>query len=242
MNQPKNEVARTSIDNYSDITTNNNANNTNNIGEANSDDNNGSSNDQTIDYGFKISDMQKNIFEGSLANILLLNNNNQVPAYGAKVRKDSVYNVYLEDLEIHYLSFIVDLDELKQSYQFVYRYADKYPNPNVPPNYATMVFCPRTDKLIYGDFDCKDEYNNYGEDAVIASLLKNKKFSNLFLNVHGAEDFKTPLEKLVIRPMFSSDNKERDSKNIINDWLANVGLNIDNYQCEFMTQSSHSHH
>ena len=212
----KAETAKINIDNYSTISKND--------GNYSVD----------VGNGAELNDSQKSAVEGVLYNIAALNNLGNIPNYRAKIRDGSVYNAYIKDLDIYLLNFIVDLEELGQSYRIVYRWTDHYPNKNAPADEPVVAFCLRSEELIYGNFDCKDDYNEYGEDFIVYSLLKNKNFDgNFFISLFGDVSNGGTLEKIYISPIVNNEETRAEAENTLREWLANLGFDLDNFNYEF---------
>ena len=124
----------------------------------------------------KLTDEQKTMINSVLYDGVAKNNFDSVPSKDAVVRKGSLYNVYIDDLKVHMLNMSVDIEDLKQSYRVVYRWADEYPNRSIPTNIPVSAFCLYEDEMIYENFGCKDDYNGHGADMVVYGLLRYKLF------------------------------------------------------------------
>ena len=184
-----------------------------------------------VNLNVNLDDAQKSVVEGELAKIVSLNNtDSSTLSYGAEIREGSVHDVFIDDLAIHFLNFIIDVKELGQSYQVIYRWADRYPNPNVPTNNSAMIFCPRQDKQIDQNFNCRDDYNGNGESIVAYQVLRNQLFGSFLTGIEGNDT--DGIKKIYISPMDSEEATKDNAIKTLRDWLANLGFNLDDYQYE----------
>lgn len=193
------------------------------------------SDDINVETNYKLDDTKKSVIGGLIYQIALLNNVDNISNNKATIRADSVHYKYIEDLKIYFLNFIVDLEDLGQSYRIVYRWADEYPNENVPTNEPAMAFCVHEDELIYGDFNCKDDYNGHGEDLVVYLLLKNKKFSDFYINLTGDVLKGGTLENIYISPIINNEASRNEAENVLRKWLADLGIDLNNFNYEIST-------
>lgn len=118
----------------------------------------------------------------AIYNILKLNGIEHPPESGATIRNDS-FNSELQDNGIHYSTFMIDIEEVQQSY-----YAQvSWSNDDATDlgGYPTLLTCPTKEQLIYPAFECKDllnqnPYNNlYSQNP----LLNDLPVRNLLYNI-----------------------------------------------------------
>lgn len=208
----KNEVAQIGVQGYSEHPEQNNEN----------------EKIKVVNMDSSLDGSKKTAINGVLYKIASLNNDVGISNRDGKIREGSAYSVYIEDLDLHFLNFIVDIEDLAQSYRIVYRWADKYPNKNVPTDDPVMAFCLDKDELIYGDFDCKDNYGGRGKDLVVYGVLRYKLFNNytvgLLSDVLGGEALKFRINT----SSDSSDAKE-DATNAVSSYLASLGFDINDF-------------
>ena len=79
-----------------------------------------------------------------------------VPEKGAKIRTGSVTNNFIKEQNMHYGSFIVDIDEVKQTYRIDFEWSDDEKNPYYS-GYRTLVKCPKEEEMKYKTTFCKDD-------------------------------------------------------------------------------------
>lgn len=187
------------------------------------------SDDINVETDFKLDDTKKSVIGGLIYQIALLNNVDNISNNKAAIRADSVHYEYIEDLKIYFLNFIVDLEDLGQSYRIVYRWADEYPNENVPTNEPAMAFCLHKDELIYENFNCKDSYNNYGESLVVYDLLRYKDFSNFTVGLSG-DIYKGEALNIHINTISNEESFVSSAISEVSEYLSSLGFNLNDFE------------
>lgn len=185
--------------------------------------------------GFELDDTKKSVLEGALYDVASMNNTSEIPANGARIRENSVSYAYIEDLDVYLLNFLVDIDELKQSYRLVYRWTNRYPNSSVPSNGPAMAFCPYREELIYDDFECKDLYNNRGNDRVVYDLLKNKSFNDFGIEFVGnvLEGDPLNMEIYIVGLGPADDSARARTIDTLGSWLNKIGFSLEKFTYYF---------
>ena len=114
--------------------------------------------DNYADYVKNLSDKTRTEIESTLYWTISDNLHGQnPPTSGAVIRKNS----YKQDFtnvarQIYLTSFIVDLENIKQSYRVNSYYSPLPPEITGLVDYTTLVLCLDTADLVYGEFDCTD--------------------------------------------------------------------------------------
>lgn len=176
----------------------------------------------------ELNDTRKSVVEGILYEIISMNTPDSVKNYGAKIREESVTNIYLDEFDANFLNFIVDVEELGQSYNIVYRWSDKYPNKIVPSDNPAMAFCPREEDLIYGDFDCRDKYGNRADQQIVYEMLQEKDFDGFAVYVDG--DVYHDGELMIDIRTPSNDNEVvEEAINSVSNYLSSLGFELQDY-------------
>lgn len=205
------EVAKLKIENYSAIPE----------GRVIGSKNNG------VSVNFELNETKKSMIESTLYDEVLLNNNGGI-YNSVKIREGSAYYVYISELDVYLLNFLIDIDELKQSYRLIYRWADRYPNENIAQNVSVLSYCPDEDELINGDFKCKDAYNGRGNDIVVHDILLNKTFSNFAVGVSGDVYNGEPLSISI--NTYSDDETTKESAiEEVSSYLSSVGFDLNDF-------------
>ena len=88
---------------------------------------------------------------------------------GVVVRDGTVINKEINDLGLRYVSFIVDIPKIKQSYRVYYDDYDEIDENDISGRAPeVLVACLNgSDEMIYEDFDCKDDYNDLARYYVV---------------------------------------------------------------------------
>lgn len=94
----------------------------------------------------------------TLHNIVVNNTGSEVkiPKSGAKIRENSITNNYNEQTNIHSYSFMVDIEELQQSYHAQIQWSDD-PEVNLG-GYPILFTCPTKEQIVYDNFACTDMF------------------------------------------------------------------------------------
>ena len=118
-----------------------------------------------------------------LYNMISSNNKDlsSLPNSNAVIRENSLTENYDEKSTLHHGDFIVDIAELKQSYQVQYSWYDKK-QQNTTDSYEVLVTCLPEDKLIYEPFNCKDivSEENQGVVAYFPYYVADEKKNTLY--------------------------------------------------------------
>lgn len=175
---------------------------------------------------FPLDPTKKSVIEGQLNSIVILNNPGIATGSGATIRSGSVISTYIKDIDVHYLSMIVDLKNLNQSYRLVYRESDTIPNQAVPSNNPAMFFCVQEN---FGESKCKDDYPDNIEDQIIYEMVRNKTYSNFTVGLAG--DVYNG-EKLSFRLNTLSDDSLVISaaEDELSDYLSSLGFSFEKYE------------
>ena len=204
----KTSVPRINISNYSDIS------DTKVLGQDNGE----------VNKSFFSNDEKKSVIESAVYDIVLSNTNgNNIEKNSAKIRTDSIHNVYIADLHYYLLNFIVDLEDIGQSYRVVYRKTSDYP---------AIAFCLHEEELIYGKFDCKDKYDNYGADIVVHGLMQGHAFSNFSTIL--SDTYKGDPLKITIKLPPGEEPPEEVAIQELSHYLSELGFNLDDFQHEIV--------
>lgn len=134
---------------------------------------------ESLQYNVEISNFRQEIsnidkdglkdIQFSLYDAAWLNNDNlsSSDAINATIRPESVKKQNFKEDNIYQVYFIIDLPDLKQTYQVyhVYSTAKKY-NSKLPINYRTLVYCPKESQKVYSGQVCRDRYAGQAEQII----------------------------------------------------------------------------
>ena len=136
-------------------------------------------------------------------------------------------------------SFIVDIESLRQSYQVRYRESAD-PKDGFATGYPINVLCLDKNKLIYGDFDCKDMTFWQTSSDPLANKLP---YSSDYYKITGIFSQDQTKPTIVIQVMINNNSqrtKERfmKYKDDALVWIKNQGVDLNNYTIEYRNFSN----
>ena len=182
---------------------------------------------------FSIDDTDKKTIESTIYGVASLNNKENIANSGAKIREDSAHYEYIEELNAYFLNFIVDIEDLGQSYRFVWLFGDDSLKDKNPKVVRLMAFCPKKDEMIYGDFDCKDEYDGRGDDIVVYDLIQDHLFNNFTTKLSGADNGGSLKIEIQLSPW--EETPEEVAVQELSEYLSIFGFNLDDFDYEIIT-------
>ena len=157
--------------------------------------------------------LKRDVLGRAIYRTVSMNYSGNLKNSGAKVREDSMRSLYLEDYDYQYISFLIDLDDLQQTYRVVYRQGDsKTPSGLLGiDEYNAIVFCPKEEDLIYESFECHDEFGTVAMDSILMTLIRYSEFKGFAVN--PIIDAKTGNIE-TIEVVVESDNEEQQESAI----------------------------
>ncbi|MCR5699972.1 MAG: hypothetical protein K6G49_00865 [Candidatus Saccharibacteria bacterium] len=149
---------------------------------------------------------------------------NSIEDSDARVREGTLVNLYFEKQNMHYVNVIIDIPSIQQSYQIFNEWSDNPTNQFYMLNMATMAMCLSKDQIIYQDFNCKDKYNQKGQNIVTAEFLKYFTF-NQFTPILRNSDLST----VYINPVSFdiNDNTKQSYIQETKDAISSLGISPD---------------
>lgn len=107
------------------------------------------------DYYYHVPEKTKKTVFSTLYNTVLKNSSNHIPHNGAAIRDSEPYlYAYNNDYTGYYGEFIVDIPEIQQSYLVKFTFNED--PDSFMGGFASLVYCLPEDKMIYPDFNCKE--------------------------------------------------------------------------------------
>lgn len=104
------------------------------------------------------SDTRDTLFE-SLYNIAKENTSDEIPSSGAMVRNSSFNSTYDGEDKATYVSFIVDIEKIRQSYLVQYEWSKDNSTDNLSSTSVVISCLTKEEDIIYPDFKCKDDFS-----------------------------------------------------------------------------------
>lgn len=132
------------------------------------------------------------------------------------------------------VSFIVDIESLKQSYLVSYQWSIGKDRSNLD-EWGTVVKCLPIEQLIYGDFNCKDMFIEL--DSPSDPILKHLPYStadySVVLDPSTEKTLKATIRTTAADERFNSDLAIKKYKADLNDWITSIGLNPADYKINY---------
>lgn len=101
---------------------------------------------------------------------------NSIKDSDIRIREETLKNIYFSEQNIHYVSFIIDIPSLEQSFQIFHEWTNDSTNQYYLVNRATMVMCPLESQIKYSNFQCRDNYDNNGQAFIVSQFLPYLSF------------------------------------------------------------------
>ncbi len=153
----------------------------------------------------------------------------------ASIRDGSSVDNYDKDDNMHYGSFIIDIKSIKQSYLASYYWSNNPDNPN-NTKYSGTIKCLPVKDLIYGGFNCKDDFNNSITKENIDPIMDFLPYDTLHIRVTANSNIKgkVSLNATIILSLADTRNDQTENsvnkyKNQINTWIISSGLSPNDY-------------
>lgn len=126
----------------------------------------------------------------------------------AEVRDGSVMKHHFNYQDLSFVSAILDIPSLEQSYQVFYEYSNDSNNRFLSPNESAIILCLEDqDEIIYEGFECNNIYDVKVRNRIVAKYIKYFSFSDFIVNV-DTDNFET-VNIYVIVDGASEQDKER---------------------------------
>lgn len=152
----------------------------------------------------------------------------------ARVRENSMVDIYFEDIDMHYINFIVDISSIQQSYQVFNEWSDDRTNPNYLIDMATMIMCLPKEQIIYSDHNCKDKFNHNGQKILVSKFISHFDFG------YFTPSFKEGnLSTVYINPISfnASESVKRSYIQKTKDAISSLGITPDIFEYHVLEQS-----
>ena len=179
------------------------------------------------EYGLSADD--KTVLGYTIYKIAAQNNSGNLAARGAKIRQDSVHTLYRDDTKAYYMYFIVDIEKLGQSYRVFFRQKNQSTMTDAERNEPHFIaFCPKESDLIYGEFDCHDDYRGDAEGIMAREVLVGKELDHASIVVEGDP---SKNEKLFISLQTEDESQDAHDAAIAEttEYLNGIGINFEDY-------------
>lgn len=170
----------------------------------------------------------------------------EIPKNGAEIRAGSANTEYNPDADTYTSTFLVDIPELQQTYNFwVYWSTDPNNQDVATAGYTVTILCPTKDQLIYPEFPCSDMQNSQGvtTDKILTALPIEKSYYtnnyDKYINYTIRAQISDSASSLTIVVTSYSENTEDNYSAALIE-LRNLGFNPDNYNIKYVNNSTYS--
>ena len=155
-----------------------------------------------------------------------------------KIRNDSLSSTYDQFSNIYNDTFIVDLEEIQQSYQIRMKWSPRKNNPELSGGYPIIATCVTKEQLIYPEFNCRDGFSQEGiaNDPVFSTLPINVAYYNKDYSEYTSYTIKSEVRdnKIIV---VINDYTGGNQSAALNTMRENQ-LNPDNYTIEYHNLST----
>ena len=129
-----------------------------------------------------ISSLDKEIIESELLKIVKQNTEGvNLAETKAIVRSDFLKTHFFENQNLNYISAIVDLPAIEQSYQIFHEYSKDENNKYLYPNDTVIILCiTDPDEIIYSNFACNDIYDQQTRNSLVGKYIDYLEFDNFY--------------------------------------------------------------
>ncbi len=152
------------------------------------------------------------------------------------VRKDSFSETYKEEVKTHTVTFIADIKSLGQSYDVSYQWVDaSIGNQDVLDEYGTIVKCLPKEKLIYGEFNCKDMFTELStpSDPILSHLPYSSENFEVVYDPRVSKTLNATIKTSASDERSGGEAAIERYKNDVKTWLVSVVKNPEDYTINF---------
>lgn len=163
-----------------------------------------------------------------LLNIIQVNDPNiNLANTKAEIRNGGVLEHYFSLPNLNYVSALIDIPKISQSYQLFLQFSDDEHNKNLDPNGSIIFLCiTNPTNIVYSDFNCTDIYNQTTRNAIVEKYLNYFEFDG-FAPIYHFENGSNNIE---ISPYsFSELNDDTKETYIqqVKDAITSLGISPD---------------
>lgn len=184
---------------------------------------------------------RRDAINSNLYNIVELNlKSGNASINDATIRENSNVEDYNKETNTRLGSFIVDIESVKQSYLISYNWTSDNNNINVS-GYTATITCLPLEKLIYGDFGCKDDFSahkDYIKNNPILDYLPYSTFNYEVTANTNNDNKKVNLDVNIILYSYDTRDGRQDIsinkyKSEITDWIKSKSLNPSDFTINY---------
>lgn len=169
-----------------------------------------------------------------------------IPEKGAEVRTGSVNTEYDVNTDTYTSTFLVDIPELQQSYNFWVYWSTNPNNVNTATaGYTVTALCPTEDQLIYPEFRCSDMQNSQGvvNDPIIRLIPIKVNYFNTdrtkYISYAITVKISNNNQELTVIITSYSGNPETNYQAALKK-LQDLGIDPSKYNIEYVDDSAYT--
>ncbi len=168
--------------------------------------------------------------ENSLYNVTALNSENiDTNKNTAIIRSNSFTYEHHDDTNMNSITFIADIESLRQSYRVNYEWPDKNSDLMTISEFGTISLCLEKNELIYDDFNCKDvQTTQAGTNDPIIKILPHTVKNEY--SVYYIKDYKGGINQIHIDIYACIDKQADPIEEEARAWLKENIQNLNNYK------------
>lgn len=159
---------------------------------------------------------------------VMTENNTSIKTTGLKTNIRNQKDQYFSKQKIHYQTFIVDIEDYKQSYRVTHEWSEEKDNQYLAPNDTVTVSCVYDkDKIKYKNFQCGDKFEIDPKYAILRHYAKMHDFGDFTVfEIEGK------LTSFGIE-MASSEQTEDVVTEKIKKWVKSMGYSPEGFSFSF---------
>lgn len=150
------------------------------------------------------------------------------------IRDKTFTQVYDDDLDVYTVNFIVDISSLSQSYDVTYQWSSDGKRDNLTEA-GTVVKCLPAEKLVYGNFNCKDMFNEFSTpvDPILNYLPHTTADYKVVYDPTATKTLKATIYTTAADERIDPDTAIEQYKADVKKWVASTGVNASEYTIRY---------
>ena len=175
-----------------------------------------------------------NLPQNSITNIqralfsIMSDNSTSVSTSDLKTTIRAKKTKFFEKQKINYQTFIIDIEDYRQSYRITHEWSEEEDNEFLAPNDAVTASCVyEKDKTKYTSFQCKDGLPMDPKFSIIRHYANYVDLGSFY--VFEVENKPTSIGI----EMYASEQSEEEAKTKIESWIKSMGFSPEGFNYDF---------
>ena len=174
-----------------------------------------------------LSGVRQDLYEAASLNI---NDDRSIAFSDAHIREGSLKNVYFDEINTEYNSFVVDIPSIQGSYKVYYEKPDEQTKTGALNERAVEVIVTclaNAEEIIYDDSSCVDKYNNLGHGVIVKEYIQYADFEDFYAYID-----KEDLSRIRIVSRYYAHTSEQDAEYIqeVKQFVESLGISADLFE------------